>query len=153
MAKKFSEKMQNLSAKLADLSDKAAAVSADAKAAWDLRDDLVEERISTAKGNVAALEENIRIAAEEKKSKMGAALLKAKMTVQTKAADHREARDKRLLENCIVVDVNHALDCYDAAALLIAEAELSILEAVAAADEYRKRYSVEPEVEDTEAEA
>ena len=43
------------------------------------------------------------------------------------------------------------MDCYDSATLMIAEAELSTLEAMAAVQEYVDRFGQEPEV-DAEAE-
>ena len=61
MAKTWDERMANLSVKLEDLSKKVAAASGEAKAYRELRRELIDEKISTAKGNVAAMQENARI--------------------------------------------------------------------------------------------
>ena len=139
------ERLANLSVKLAELSKKAAEASEEAKAYRELRKEVVEEKISAAKGNVAAMQENARIAEEEKKGKIRSAMLKARMTAKAKYEDHREARDKRHLEAFIDNETLYIMDCYDAAAFLIADAELSILEVVAAMQEYEERFGGEAE--------
>ena len=139
------ERLKNLSVKLAELSQKAAEASEDAKAYRELRKEVVEEKISTAKGNVAALQENARIAEEEKKGKLRSAMLKARMTVKARHEDHRDARDKRNLELFIDDELLYILDCYDAAAFMIADAELSILEVTAALQEYDERFGGDAE--------
>ena len=65
MIKRWDEKLADLSANLARLSQKAADASEDAKAARELRQETITDRIGTAKGNVAAFQERIRIAGEE----------------------------------------------------------------------------------------
>ena len=145
MAKTRDERLANLSVKLAELSQKAAEASEDAKAYRELRKEVVEEKISTAKGNVAALQENARIAEEEKKGKLRSAMLKARMTVKARHEDHRDARDKRNLELFIDDELLYILDCYDAAAFMIADAELSILEVTAALQEYDERFGGDAE--------
>ncbi len=145
MAKTRDERLANLSVKLAELSKKAAEASEEAKAYRELRKEVVEEKISTAKGNVAALQENARNAEEEKKGKIRSAMLKARMTARAKYEDHREARDKRHLEAFMDEEILYILECYDAAAFLIADAELSILEVVAAMQEYEERFGGEAE--------
>ena len=64
MAKAWDEKLANLSEKLNDLSRKAAEASEDAKAYRELRQEVIEDKISTVKGNVAAMQENARLAEE-----------------------------------------------------------------------------------------
>ena len=140
MAKTWDEKLANLSVKLDELSKKAAEASEEAKAYRELRKEVVEEKISTAKGNVAALQENARIAEEEKKGKIRSAMLKARMTAKARHEDFKEARDKSRLEAFIDNETLYIMDCYDAAAFLIADAELSILEVVAAMQEYEERF-------------
>ena len=81
--------------KLAELSQKAAEASEDAKAYRELRKEVIEDKISTAKGNVAAMQENARIAEEERQGKIRSALLKARMTAKAKHEDRKDARDKR----------------------------------------------------------
>ena len=145
MAKTWDERLANLSVKLDELSKKAAAASEDAKVYRELRKEAINEKIATAKGNVAAMEENLRIASEEKKGKIRSALLKARMTIEAHVQDRKDARDKRRIENFIEDEINYILDCYDAAAFLIADAELSILEVADAWQEYDERFGGESE--------
>ena len=145
MAKTWDEKLANLSVKLDELSKKAAEASVDAKAYRELRTEAIQDKIDTAKGNVAAMQENARMAEEEREGKFRSAMLKARMTVKAKHEDHVDARDKRHLERFIDQEINYILDCYDAAALLIADAELSIYEVADALKEYEERFGTEPE--------
>ena len=145
MAKTRDERLANLSAKLAELSQKAAEASEDAKAYREMRKEVVEEKISTAKGNLAALQENARIAGEERDGRIRSALLKARMTMKAKHEDHRDARDKKRLEHFIDDEILYILDCYDAAAFMIADAELSILEVAVALQEYDERFGGDAE--------
>ena len=145
MAKTRDERLANLSAKLAELSKKAAEAAEDAKVYRELGKEAIEAKLSTAKGNVAALQENARIAEEEKKGKIRSAMLKARMTAKARHEDFKEARDKRRLEAFMDEEILYILECYDAAAFLIADAELSILEVVAAMQEYEERFGGEAE--------
>ena len=103
------------------------------------------DRINTAKGNVAAMQENARMAEEEREGKFRSAMLKARMTAKAKHEDRVDARDKKRLERFIDQEINYILDCYDAAAFLIADAELSIYEVADALKEYEERFGTEPE--------
>lgn len=145
MAKTWDEKLSNLSAKLDDLSRKAAGAAEDAKVYRELRQEAIRERISTAKGNVAAIQENARLSAEEREGKIRSAMLKARMTAKARAEDRKEARDKRRLENFVDDEILYILDCYNAAALLVADAELSILQVADALMEYEERFGGETE--------
>ena len=145
MAKTFDEKLANLSVKLGELSEKAAAASEDAKLYREMQKEAIQDKISTVKGDVAAMQENARIAGEEEKGKIKSALLKARMTAKAKHEDRKDARDKRHLENYMDDEILYILDCYDAAAFLIAEAQLSILEVADALQEYEERFGGEAE--------
>ena len=145
MAKTWDERLAGLSVKLGELSKKAADASEEAKAYRELRKEAIEEKISTAKGNVAALQENARIAEEERQGKIRSALLKARMTEKARHEDRKDARDKRRLEAFIDDEILYILDCYDAAAFLIADAELSIFEVAGALQEYDERFGGEAE--------
>ena len=145
MAKTWDERLANLSVKLDELSKKAAAASEDAKVYRELRKEAINEKITTAKGNVAAMQENVRLAEEERQGKIRSALLEARMTAKAKHEDRKDARDKRRIENFIEDEINYILDCYDAAAFLIADAELSILEVADAWQEYDERFGGESE--------
>lgn len=145
MAKTWDEKLSDLSIKLTELSKKTADAAVDAKVYRELRQEAIKDKISTVKGDVAAMQENVRIAEEEHEGKMKSALLKARMTVKAKHEDYVNARDKRLLENCMDDQIMYILDCYDAATLLIADAQLSILEFADALQEYETRFGGETE--------
>ena len=156
MAKVWNEKLSNLSEKLDDLSKKAAEAADDAKTYHELLQDVIDEKISTAKGNVAAMQENALLAGEEHKSKIRSEILKIRMTAKAKAEDFKDTLDKKRLERFIDDRINYVLDCYDAAALLIVDAELSILEVAKALNEYDARFGSDAEPEalpaaDTEA--
>ena len=140
------ERLKNLSVKLAELSQKAAEASEDAKAYREYRKEVIADKISTAKGNVAAMQENARIAEEEREGKIRSALLKAaRMTVKAKHEDRKDARDKRRLENFMDDEILYIMDCYDTAAMLVADAQLSILEVADALQEYEERFDGEAE--------
>ena len=143
MAKTWDEKLSDLSAKLAELSQKTADASEDARIYRELKQEAIQDKISTVKGDVAAMQENARIAEEEREGKIKSALLKARMTVKARHEDYINARDKRLLENYMDDKILYILDCYDSAALMIADAQLSILEFADALQEYDERFGGE----------
>ena len=147
MAKKWDEKLADLSVDLDKLSKKTAEAAEEAKATRETREEALQDKISTAKGDVAALQENIRLTEEENRSKLSSALLKAQMTVRAKIQDRREARDKKLLSLYIDDHIDYILDCYDTASLLIANAQLAILETMDAMMEYEERYGEATEEE------
>ncbi len=145
MSKVWDEKLAGLSGKMEDLSKKAAEVSEDAKTYRELGQEAIREKIADVKGDVAAMQENARIADEERQGKIRSVILKARMTAKAKHEDLKNARDKRRLENYIEDEINYIIDCYDAAALLIADAELSILETADALNTYEERFGGETE--------
>ena len=87
MAKIWDEKLNNLSVKLDDLSKKAAEAADDARAYHELMQEAIDEKISTVKGNVAAMRENARLAGEERQGKIHSEILKIRMTAKAKAED------------------------------------------------------------------
>ena len=89
------------------------------------------------------------MAEEERESKLRSAMLKARMTVKAKHEDRVDARDKKRLERFIDDEIDYILDCYDAAAFLIADAELSIYEVAVALKAYEERFGGEPETAET----
>ncbi len=143
MAKKWDEKLSSLSVKLADLSKKAADAAEDAKAYQELRKEVIEDKISTAKGNVAALEENVRLSEEERKGKIRSELLKIRMTAKAKKEDLKDSIDKKRLERYIDDGIAYIHECYDIAELLLSDAEVTALEVVDALKEYEERYGSE----------
>ena len=153
MSKKWDEKLAALSANLDELSKKTAAAAEDAKVARELREDAIQDKISTTKGDLVAMQENLRIAEEENKSKISSALLKAQMTVRARIQERREARDEKLMTLYIEDHIDYILDCYDSAALMVANAQLAILETLDALMEYDARYGGEPEAAEEKPEA
>ena len=149
MARTWDERLASLSVKLDELSKKAAEASEEAKIYREQRTEVIQDRINTAKGNVAAMQENARMAEEERESKLRSAMLKARMTVKAKHEDHVDARDKKRLERFIDEEINYILDCYDAAAFLIADAELSIYEVAVALKTYEERFGGAPDTVET----
>ncbi len=147
MAKAWNEKLNNLGVKLDDLSKKAAEAADDAKAYHELLQEAIDEKISTVKGNVAAMQENARLAGEEHRGKIRSEILKIRMTAKAKAEDFKDVSDKKRLERFVDDRINYILDCYDAAALLIVDAELSILEVAKALKEYDARFDSDAEPE------
>ena len=101
---------------------------------------MINDRISTTKGNVAAFQERIRISGEEKKGKLDSTVLKAQMTVREKIRQHKENRDKRHFEKYIDDQISFIYESFDTASYLIADAQLAILETIKAIDEYNEKY-------------
>ena len=152
--KKWDEKLVDLSAKLADLSQKASEASADAKATRELRQEAFNDRINTAKGNVVAFQEKIRISNEEKKGRFSSALLKAQMTVEEKIRQRKEKKDRKLFETYIDDQINYINENFETASYLISNAQLAILETIEAIDEYNEKYGdEEAEAEEETADA
>ena len=149
--KRWDERLADLSADLATLSQKASDASEEAKAARELRKEMINDRISTAKGDVVAFQERVRIAGEEERSKFSSALLKAQMTVEEKIRQRKGKKDKKLFEAYIDDQINYIYENFEAASYLISNAQLAILETVEAIDEYNAKYG-EPEEAAEEAE-
>ncbi|MBQ9492555.1 MAG: hypothetical protein IJR54_02315 [Oscillibacter sp.] len=136
----WSESLDALSAKLDELSRKAAEAAESAKAAQQEKAAELDAKIRDAKGDFVALQEQVREASERNKSKLFSELLKARMTVEAKLQDRKDAKDRQRLERYITDQITRAADCHDAALVLIAEAKLSVLEAFSAAVEYEEKF-------------
>ncbi|MCR4658098.1 MAG: hypothetical protein K5770_18010 [Lachnospiraceae bacterium] len=144
MAKKWDEKLADASVKLEELSKKASAASEEAKAAKELKEEAIKDKISTAKGNVAAFQDKVERAKEENRSKLSSSLIKAQMTIEAKIAEKKAARDQKHFEAYIEDQIDYIYDCFDLASYLVANAELAILETLAAVEEFDAKY---PEAE------
>lgn len=144
-SQKWEESLRSLGAKLDELSDKANEAAAAAKSAQQAKKEELETKISDAKGDFTAMQEQVREASERGKSKMFAELLKAQMTVEAKLQDARDTRDKKRLERYIENQITRTADCYEAALFLIMEAKLASLEALSAAAEYEDRFGTDDE--------
>ena len=142
---KWSEALSELGAKLDELSAKASAAAETAKAAQQAKREEVDEKLRDAKGDFVALQERVREANERGQSKLFSELLKVRMTLEAKAQDAKEAKDKKRLERYITARIAHVADCYDAALFLISEANLAALEAVSATAEYEEKFGSKEE--------
>ena len=149
--KKWDERLADLSTDLARLSEKAADASEDAKTARELRQEAINHRISTAKGNVVAFQERVRLAGEEKRGKISSAVLKAQMTLEEKVRQRREKKDRKLAEAYIDDQISYIFETFETASYLISNAQLAILETVEAIDEYNAKYGAVEDIPDEEA--
>ena len=138
--KKFDERLAELSERLAVLSKKAEDASVEAKEAREMKQEAIQDQISTVKGDVVAFQENAKLEAEEEKSKLRTALLKAQMTMEAKRQDRKDARDKAHLEDFMDDRILTAVDCLDVADYMIANALVNMLEFQDAAIEYVERF-------------
>lgn len=139
--KKWDEKLADLSTDLVRLSEKAADTSVDVKTASELKEESIDDRISKARGHVAAFQERIRTASDEKKSKLSSSLLKAQTTIEEKRRQRREKKDRRLLETYIDDQISYIYENIETASYLISSVQLAVLETVAAIDEYNTKYA------------
>ena len=136
----------------ADLDELDAAVAeefADYDAAVDAQ---IDDQIATVEGDIAAAEENVRLAKERRDSKIYAIKLKAQMKAEAlkeKIAEKREERDMAAQE-CYILDLlEYAQYCQQIAYAAAVEADLTLLEAAEVAADYIEKYG-EPEIEETE---
>ena len=138
--KKWEEALNTLNAKLDELSKSAAEAAESAKAAQKEHKAELEAKIADAKGDFVALQEQVREAGERGKGKLFSEALKARMTVEAKIQDVKEAKDKKHLERYIGEQIDFAADCHAAALILVAEGKLAALEALAAVAEYNEKF-------------
>ena len=134
------EKLAELSEKLANLSIKAEQASIEAKEAREKKQDAIENSISTAKGDLAAFQEKVRLSEERGEGKLAAALLKAQMTIEAKRQQRKDNRDKACLEVFMNDRVANAVESLEMADYLIENAIVNYLELLAAAAEYDERF-------------
>ena len=142
--------IDSLNAELDELDAAIAEDYAEYDAAVDAQ---IDDQIATVEGDIAAAEENIRLAKERKDSKIYALKLKAQMkaeALQEKIADKRAARDKAAME-CYILDLLDYAECCQQTAFTAAiEADLTLLKAAEVAAEYVERYGEPEEAEATE---
>ena len=109
----------------------------------------IDDQIATVQGDLAAAEENSRLAKERRNSKIYAIKLKAQMKAEAlkeKVADKRKERDKAAMESYILDLLDYAQYCQQIAFAAAIEADLTLLEAAEIAAEYVEKYG-EPEAE------
>ncbi len=140
MEQKFDERLGKVRDDLEKLSKKAESVYGDVKAACELGTEVVQDKIKDVKGDMVAAQERIRVADEENKSHLSSEMLKIQMQLRAKVEDIKTARDKKKLENYIDEHILHMADLYDTIEYLLADAELTTMEAVSAMEEYNERF-------------
>lgn len=143
--KKRDERLADLSAKLLDLSTKAEKASIEAKAASDKKQEAIQASISTAKGDLVAFQERVRLAEEKGEGKLSSALIKAQMTIESKIQQRKDIRDKALLERYMDDRAITAIESLEMADYLIESAIVNYLELLEAAAEYNERFGADPE--------
>jgi len=146
MSNKFEEKWDKIGAELEQLGEKAKSAVGDAQAARELGQEVLEEKIRDAKGDIVALQENARIKGDETKSRLFSQMLKAQMTVKAKFEDLKTAHDKNKLEGYIDAHIVHLADLYDTICYLLTDLELTTLETTEALAEYDEKFGEKEEV-------
>ncbi len=152
MGQNFDQNLEKIREDLAKLSKKAADVYGDAKAACELGHEVAQAKLKDAKGDLVAVQENIRMADEKKKNRLASQMLKLQMQMEAKIEDMQTTRDRKKLENYIDSHVLHMADLYETIVCLLADAELTALETVDAVNEYNERFGSGNLVETEEAE-
>jgi len=145
MSKQFEERWDKLGQDLEKLADKAKGAIGDARAARELGQEVIEEKIRDAKGDLVALQENARIREDESKSRLFSQMLKAQMTVKAKFEDLKTAHDKNKLESYIDGHIVHLADLYDTITYLLTDLEVTTLETTEALAEYEEKYGDQEE--------
>ncbi|MBP3900695.1 MAG: hypothetical protein J6D53_04435 [Blautia sp.] len=146
MSKKFEERWEKLGKDLEALGEKAKSAVGDAQAAHELGQEVLEQKIKDAKGDIVALQENARILEDEKKSRLFSHVLKAQMTIKAKVEDLKNAHDRNQLEGYIDAHLIHMADLYDTISYLLTDLELTTLETQEALKEYDEKFGEKEEV-------
>ena len=139
----FEERLMKASENLEKLSKKAADTAGDVKAARELGEEVMKNKISDAKGALAAFQDQVSIAEKEGKSRLFGKVMKAQMTVEARVEDLRNALDKKKLERYIDGNIGYLADLYDTISFLLSDAELTALETNEALKEYDEKFGGE----------
>ncbi len=137
---KIDARLEKMSENLATLSAKAAAAAEEAKTVREAREEAISEQISTVKGDVAAFQENVRIASEEGRSKIASALLKIQMTIKENIRERRQSKDQFLTQVYVAEQLDYIDECFAIAAYLVNEAQLAMYDTMEAVREYEEKY-------------
>ena len=150
-------KKEEIAAAIAQINaelDELDAALADDYAKFDAAvDEQIDDQIATVEGDIAAAEENIRLARERRNSKIYAIKLKAQMKAEAlkdKIADKRAERDKAAMEAYILDLLDYAQYCQQVAFAAAIEADLTLLDAAEIAAEYVEKYGEPEEAESAE---
>ena len=166
---KAQEKMDTLKAKMANIGEKAKAARTSTKEdiaevidainedidaldkaiaddydAFDNEiDAMIDDQMDTIEGDVEAAKENARLSKEKRDSKINSLKLKAQMKSEAKKekiAKKREEKDKVAQEMYILDLLEYAESCEQVAFAAAIEADLALLEAAEAAQDYIDKY-------------
>ena len=132
----LNKKMDELNAKMKDASDTVKIAGMEAK-------DTIDEKVSEAKGNVAATQENMRLATERGKSKFSSTLLKAQMELETmkkNISDKKIEHNKEKALKDIDETLEYAENCANLAIYAGQEAVLAFLEAASKEIDFQDEY-------------
>ncbi len=147
MSVKYDERVEKVRGDLEKISKKAESVYGDVKAACELGQEVVQDKLKDVKGDMVAAQERIRVADEENRSHLSSQMLKVQMQLRAKVEDMKTAHDKKKLEEYIDSHIIHMADLYDTIEYLLSDAELTMMEAVSAIDEYNERFGEKEEAE------
>lgn len=137
------ERIEQAQAKMKEIQAKIKDAGETAQIAAMLTKDEIDKKVAEAKGNLAAAQENVRIATEKNQGKLNTELLKAQMTLQSAKAsieEKKEEADKDKRKKRIEELMDYAEACEAMAAQLTVEADLTMLEAAAELVEYVDKY-------------
>ncbi len=146
---KYNAAVEDLDAAVAEDYAKFDAAVADAVDAYN------KDKIAATKGNIAAAEENFRLANERKDSKIYAFKLKAQMraeAVKQRIADRRAEKDKAAMERYIMDLLDYAECCQQVAFAAAVEADMTLLVAADAAADYIEKFGAVEAPEEESAE-
>lgn len=132
----LNKKMDELNAKMKDASDTVKIAGMEAK-------DTIDEKVSEAKGNVAATQENMRLATERGKSKISSRMLKAQMeledmkkSISEKKIEHNKEKALKDIDETL----EYAENCANLAIYAGQEAVLAFLEAASKEIDFQEEY-------------
>ncbi len=152
MAKNYDERLDKIKADLEKVSKKAVDVCGDTEAAFELGQEVLEQKLKDAKGDAVAAKERLRIAGEENRRHLSSSVLKAQLKAEAKIEDLKNSRDRKKLEKYIDNHVLYMADLYETINYLLIDAELTAIETLAAVEEYQERFGEKDVLEDADAE-
>ena len=142
----LNNKIDNVSDKMKELGAKAIDRVDSIKLKREASKENLAEKKAEAKAKVEASKENFRAKIDEAKGKASEELAKAQNSIdeaKAKLAEKKEAHDKAQMEAYIDDVIEYAAACVELSMLAAEEADLAILEAIAAEQEYEELYGEE----------
>ena len=143
----LNSKMQEFNSKFKDTADTVAIVGMESK-------DVIDKKLSEAKGDLEASKENYRLACERGKSKLASELIRAQMNfneaqkaikakkdqVQKDLAEKKYELDKDKMEQAIKDNLEYADACAALAVMATEEATIAYLEAMQEQVEFEEKF-------------